>query len=93
LFSGLLIFLNTFASHILYALGLPVLLLWPKISIRIFGKATRKPHENIGVDKGEFMFTDNPDGFREKMFRLLIMYQVFNGLKVSKKEIYDTRPS
>lgn len=81
----MLIFLNTFASPILFAVGLPVVLLWPKISIRLLGNA-RKSQEKSTTDKGEFVFIDDPVAFREKVFQLITMYLVFHGLKVSETD-------
>ena len=81
--TGLLIFLNTFASSVLFAVGLPVLLLWPRISTRMLCRDSKKNKDDVSSDKGEFTFSDDPHGFREKIFRLFVMYLVFNGLKVS----------
>ncbi|EDO47657.1 predicted protein [Nematostella vectensis] len=72
---GLLIFLNTFASHVLFAVSLPLLLLWRQLTSRLLTKTDAN-------DKGEFSLSDYPQLFREQVFALLLRYTFLNGVKV-----------
>lgn len=77
--SGLLILLNTFAGPVFFAFSLPLLLFWPQIPNRLLGTGNKNGQQS---SKGEFDWIEAPELLRTRMFRLIVMYQMLNGVKV-----------
>ena len=77
--SGLLILLNTFAGPVFFAVSLPLLLFWPQIPNRLLGTGNKNGRQS---SKGEFDWIEAPELLRTRMFRLIVMYQMLNGVKV-----------
>lgn len=77
--SGLLILLNTFAGPVFFSVSLPLLLFWPQIPNRLLGTGNKNGQQS---SKGEFDWIEAPELLRTRMFRLMVMYQMLNGVKV-----------
>ena len=80
-FPALLITLNTFASHIISTVALPLLLFWPHFRsniLRIFEKGQERKTSN-----GEFQLHENRDKLRSSLFKLVLSYLLFHLCKVS----------
>lgn len=76
---GFLILLNTFSGPVLFAFSLPLLLFWPQIPNRLLGIGNKG---GLQSRKGEFDWIEAPDLLRTRMFRLVLMYQILNGVKL-----------
>ncbi|XP_071965885.1 GPI ethanolamine phosphate transferase 3-like [Antedon mediterranea] len=71
---AILIGANTFAANILFALSLPLVLLWP---------FTRGRLEDKNSDKeGEVVLRDHATELRIGLFRLMVLYILFHGFKL-----------
>lgn len=70
--------LNTFASEIMFAISLPLILFWSKkFSL---GKITSDTSDG---NKGEFVYAENPNRLHTELFRVCALYQFCKGFKVS----------
>jgi len=76
---GLLILLNTFAAPVLFAVSLPLLLFWPQIPNRLLGTGNKGGQQS---SKGEFDWIEAPELLKTRMFRLVVMYQAINCVKL-----------
>ena len=79
-FPALLIAINTFASHILSTVCLPLLLFWPHFRssiLRTFDKGPEKKPSH-----GEFQLHENRDKLRSSLFKLILSYLLFHLCKV-----------
>ena len=86
---GLLIFLNTFASHVIFAAALPLLFFWPIIPSRLLsGKTSSVGVRGDVTDKGEFVCNENSQMLRNSIWRTMLMYLAMTALKVLQDEMH-----
>jgi phosphatidylinositol glycan class O len=89
-----LILSNTFASHIIIIVSLPLLLFWPRVRrgiIHIFEKPV-KGVEDTTDSRGEFALHEHSDRLWSGLFQLFVGFIIIQGLKVSTRD-YSVFPS
>lgn len=80
---GILIYLNTFASQVLFTVASPLLLLWPCISGNLI-KLRSKAGKTTASEKGDFSFFENPVQFKILLFKVCIGMFLFTGIQVGR---------
>ena len=86
--TGLLIFFNTFASQIMFAISLPLLFIWncnvsSCNSNSQSGEGDQTKNDGTAENGGELALRENPTLTRFGMFRLMAFYLAVRMLKVS----------
>jgi len=77
---ALLVSLNTFASHILHTLSLPLLIYWPFTRGRWMANQREK---SIKQDKGEFLLNvDGGEEVKHQVYLLVIRFLLLSAIKV-----------
>ncbi|XP_074650116.1 GPI ethanolamine phosphate transferase 3, catalytic subunit-like [Tubulanus polymorphus] len=72
---GLLILMNTFASQVLFTVGLPLVIFWPYFRGHWVQGET-------GEKSGEFALCENPDIFKLSILRLFLVYLSLHGIQL-----------
>jgi len=76
-----LVSLNTFASHILYTLSLPLLIYWPFTRGRWM--ANHQVKQAVKQDQGEFLMNvTSCDAVKSQMYLLIIRFLLLSAIKV-----------
>ena len=79
-FPALLITLNTFASHMLSTVSLPLLLFWPHFRANVLQTFDKNPVQKSS--HGEFHLHEDRDKLRSSLFKLILSYLLFHLCKV-----------
>ncbi|ELT98736.1 hypothetical protein CAPTEDRAFT_223087 [Capitella teleta] len=80
LIPALLIGINTYASYILGATGLPLLLFWPYVQGKLCFAFEKAPLEEN--QRGEFLLNEEPERLHRPLFRLFIGFLLFFAIKL-----------
>ncbi|CAH1797316.1 unnamed protein product, partial [Owenia fusiformis] len=78
---AILLTINTFASQILFTIGLSLILFWPYVRGHVIHAFQTQKEAKI-TDKGEFTANEDTDALHVGAFKLVLGYSLFHGIKL-----------